>query len=226
VSERDVAASLAEVRARIALACRNAGRAPESVQLLAVSKRHSVDAIREAYAAGQREVGENYVQELVQKAHALRDLPDLRFRLIGRLQRNKVKDIVPIGCAVDTLDSLKLAEALSARAHELGRVLDVLVQVNIGEEAQKAGVPPLELPQLMASVSKLPALRMRGLLAIPPASDDPEHSRPYFRRMRELAQTLGLPELSMGMSGDLEVAVEEGATMVRIGTAIFGPRGA
>jgi hypothetical protein len=220
----DVAQRLAAVRARIDAACRKVGRAPDGVRLLAVSKRHPVTAIRAAYAAGQREFGENYVQELVQKADELRDLTDLRLRLIGRLQRNKSKDAVRVGCAVDTVDSAELARALAARAAEVGRVIDVFVQVNIGQEPQKAGVMVSELASLTAAIRNLPALRLHGLLAIPPAAPDAELNRPHFRRMWELGQTLGLSELSMGMSDDLEVAVEEGSTMVRVGTAIFGAR--
>lgn len=219
-----VAERLAAVQQRIAEACERAGRPRGSVQLLAVSKKHSLEGIRQAYAAGQRELGENYVQELVQKADALRDLPGLRFRLIGRLQRNKVKDIVRVHAAVDTVDSLRLAEALSEKARAAAVSVETFVQVNIGEEPQKAGVVPSELPALVAAIRGMPELSLRGLLAIPPVADDPEKSRPYFRRMRELAAAHGLVELSMGMSDDLEVAIEEGATMVRVGTAIFGPR--
>lgn len=215
---------LRAVHDRIVAACERAGRASESVRLLAVSKRHSVDAIRVAYALGQREFGENYVKELGQKADALRDLPDLKLHLIGRLQSNKVKDVVRLGCAVDTVDTLSLAQALDTRAKSEGRAIDVLVQVNIGEEPQKAGAVPSDVPQLMAAMRVLSALRVGGLLAIPPAVDDPEQSRSHFRRMRALAQACGVRELSMGMSDDLEVAIEEGATVVRVGTAIFGPR--
>jgi PLP dependent protein len=221
---QNVASRLKAVRARIAAACESAGRGPETVRLLAVSKRHSVAAIREAYAAGQRDFGENYVKELAEKADALRDLPDLRLRLIGRLQSNKVKDVVRLGCAVDTVDSLALAQALNARAGGAGREIEVLVQVNIGQEPQKAGVAPDALMPLLASLRDLPALRVRGVLAIPPAVDDPEMSRPHFRRMRELVAACRLPELSMGMSDDLEVAIACGATLVRVGTAIFGAR--
>ncbi|HEX7476249.1 MAG TPA: YggS family pyridoxal phosphate-dependent enzyme [Polyangiales bacterium] len=222
--QAQVAIGLQAVRERIAAACVKAGRSPESVKLIAVSKRHSVDAIRTAYAQGQREFGENYVQELVQKAAELADLSDLRWRLIGRLQRNKAKEVARIGCAVDTVDSLRLGDALAARAAEEGRTLEVLVQVNIGAEAQKAGSAIADLPGLVAGLRALPALHLRGLLAIPPVVSDPEHSRASFRRLRELGSEHGLHELSMGMSDDLEVAIQEGATMLRIGTAIFGQR--
>lgn len=222
--EASVAQRLHAAQVRIDVACTRAGRPAGSVKLLAVSKKHSVDAIRQAYAAGQREFGENYVQELVQKADALRDLPGLRFRLIGRLQRNKAKDVVRVGACVDTVDSTRLAEALAERANAAGVRIDVLLQVNVGGEVQKAGVAAAELDALVAAVRGMPELVLRGLLAIPPVAQDPERSRPHFRRLRELAVGRGLTELSMGMSDDLEVAIEEGATMVRVGTAIFGPR--
>jgi pyridoxal phosphate enzyme (YggS family) len=224
LSADEIATRLAAVRERIERACQRAARNPADVRLIAVSKRHDVAAIRAAYAAGQRDFGENYVQELVHKADALADLPDLRFRLIGRLQRNKVKDIVRVHASVDTLDSVKLVEALAERVQIDGHPLDVLVQVNIGEEPQKAGVMPAQLAELVAAVRAKPVLVLRGLLAIPPAVADAEQTRPHFQRLHELARDHELGELSMGMSDDLEVAVEEGATMVRVGTAIFGPR--
>jgi pyridoxal phosphate enzyme (YggS family) len=191
---------------------------------LAVSKRHSVEAMRAAYAAGQRDFGENYVQELVHKADALRDLQDVRLHCIGRLQRNKVKDVVRVRARVYTLDSLRLADELAARAEEKATTLDVMLQVNIGDEPQKAGVAVAELAALIAGVRARPRLVLRGLFAIAPAGDDPEQARPYFRRLHELARDHELAELSMGMSDDFEVAIEEGATQVRVGTAIFGPR--
>jgi pyridoxal phosphate enzyme (YggS family) len=219
-----VEAALASVRARIVAACERAERAPGSVRLLAVSKYQSLDAMRAAYAVGQREFGENYAQELARKAAALSDLGDLRWHLIGRLQRNKAKDAVRIGCTVQTLDSLRLADALAARAAELGRVVEVWLQVNLANEPQKAGVAERALAPLSAAVRALPALKLQGLMTIPNASATPDESRRYFRRLRELAEALGLSELSMGMSHDLELAIEEGATLVRVGTAIFGAR--
>ncbi len=219
-----IAERLAGVRERIASACRTARREPASVRLIAVSKRHPVAAIRAAYAAGQRDFGENYVQELAEKADALVDLPELRLRLIGRLQRNKCKDVVRVQAGVDTVDSLRVARALAERAAATGCTVPVLVQVNIGDEPQKAGAPISEVAELVAAIRAMPALTLNGLMAIAPATERPDEARPFFRRLRELAQTHGLPELSMGMSDDLEVAIEEGATMVRVGTAIFGPR--
>jgi PLP dependent protein len=220
----DVPAALAAVRARIEAACRRVGRPVESVRLVAVSKFQPVAAVRSAYAHGQRDFGENYVQELDDKAEQLADLSELRWHLIGRLQRNKAKDAVRIGCLVQTLDSLRLCEALGTRAAEAGRVLDVLLQVNIADELHKAGAPAAELPKLAAAVRAAPWLRLHGLMAIPKADASPEQSRGYFRALAKLAADLELSELSMGMSDDFEIAIEEGATIVRVGTAIFGPR--
>ncbi len=221
----EVAANLARVRERIASACRAAGRAPESVALIAVTKGQSADAIRAAHGAGQRRFGENYVQEFTRKAAALADLDGMHWHFIGHLQRNKAKDLVTIGTAVDTIDSARLAEALDQRAATARRVIDVRIEVNVGDEPQKAGVVEADLAGLAKRVRALRALRLCGLMAIPPAaSSHPESSRPYFRRLSELARLLGLADVSMGMSHDLEIAIEEGATMVRIGTAIFGAR--
>jgi PLP dependent protein len=220
----DVPAALDGVRARIGRACLRAQRSADSVRLVAVSKFQPELALRRAYAHGQREFGENYVQELADKAQSLADLPELRWHLIGRLQRNKAKDAVRIGCAVQTLDSLRLCEALGARAAESGRVVDVLLQVNIAAELHKAGVSVAELPQLAAAVRGTPSLHLQGLMAIPKADATTEQSRSYFRALAELARGLGVPDLSIGMSDDFELAIEEGATIVRVGTAIFGPR--
>lgn len=219
-----IAEGLAHVRDRIAAACARAGRRRDEVRLLAVSKGHGADAIAAAYAAGQRDFGENYVQELSEKAAALADLPDLRLRFIGRLQRNKVKDVIRVAHAIDSVDSLSLAQALSQRALANARTLSVLLQVNVDREPQKAGVLPEAVPELVAAVRALPALTLDGLMTIPRMADDPEQARPTFRALRGLALGSGLRELSMGMSDDFEVAIEEGATIVRVGTAIFGPR--
>jgi pyridoxal phosphate enzyme (YggS family) len=220
-----VRARLAAVRDRIAIACRHAARPAGAARLIAVSKGHPQEAIRAGYAAGQRDFGESYVQELKQKVSALADLSELRFRFIGRLQRNKVKEVAALGCAVDSIDSLALATALSQRALAFERTLEVLVQVNVDSEPQKAGVLPERLPELLDAIRVLPNLSLRGLMAIPRTSADPEQVRQSFVELRMLAQRFGLPELSMGMSADLELAIEEGATMLRVGTAIFGPRG-
>jgi pyridoxal phosphate enzyme (YggS family) len=220
----ELEAGLLRVRERIASACRRAGRPEHAVRLLAVSKGQPIAKIRAAYAAGEREFGESYVQELADKARQLGDLPELRWRFVGRLQRNKARHVAELGCAVDSLDSLSLAQALSSRAAAAGQSLAVMLQVNIDDEPQKAGAAVGVVSELAVQVAALPALRLRGLMAIPRASADPEAARPAFRRVRELGEQIGLPELSIGMSADLEVAIEEGATIVRVGTAIFGPR--
>jgi PLP dependent protein len=220
----DVAANLDEVRARIARASVLAGRRVDDVRLVAVCKGQSADAVRAAHAAGQREFGENYVQELKARRAALVDLPDLSFRLIGRLQRNKARIAAELAGAVDSVDSAELAAELSRRAGALDRTLEVLLQVNVDREPQKAGVSPDALPALIDAVRALPALSLQGLMAIPRAADDLELMRPSFAALRELADRHGLRELSMGMSADLEVAIAEGATIVRVGTAIFGAR--
>ena len=225
-AEERAIAGLADVRRRIVQACERAGRDPSGVRLIAVSKRHPPEAVRAVYAQGQREFGENYVQELVAKVRALEDLSELRMHAIGHVQRNKLKDLLRLGSglySLDTLDSLRLAEALAERAAAAGRVLPVLLQVNVAGEAQKSGVSVGDLPALVAAVRGMPSLALGGLMLIPP-DVDPEARRPYFRRLRELALSLGVAELSMGMSDDLEIAVQEGATQVRIGTAIFGER--
>jgi pyridoxal phosphate enzyme (YggS family) len=221
-----VRSGLTQVRERIAAASARAERVGDGVRLIAVSKRHAPTALRVAYAMGQREFGENYVQELVTKARALSDLPHLQLRLIGHLQRNKVKELLRVGVAlrsVDTVDSVRLAETLAREAEAAKRTLEVLVQVNPAGEVQKAGAVEGELPDLIAAIRGMPALDLRGLMLIPP-NVDPEQRRPFFRRVRELAKDFGLPELSMGMSDDLEPAIAEGATQVRVGTAIFGER--
>jgi pyridoxal phosphate enzyme (YggS family) len=215
--------NLQRVRERIEAAAARAGRDPASVQLVAVSKTQPAEAVREAYEAGQRLFGENYAQELRDKAQLLADLPGLRFHFIGRLQRNKAKYVAPVASMMESLDDLGVGRELAKRAAAAGRVLPTLVEVNLGEE-QKGGVPESELASFVEQVRALGALRLDGLMCIPPFSDDAERSRPYFARLRELAGRLGLAVLSMGMSTDYEVAIEEGATFVRVGTAIFGPR--
>lgn len=218
-----VAEGLREVRERIERACAKAGRSPSEVTLVAVSKVHPADAVREAYAAGQRVFGENYVQELADKSGALADLEDLRWHFIGHLQRNKVREVVRAGAWVETVDSERLAAELDKRAPD-GKPVPILLQVNVAGEAQKSGCSPEELPRLIERARALPHLELRGLMTIPPLGEVPEASRPHFARLRELAAPHGLRELSMGMSADLEVAIEEGATIVRVGTAIFGAR--
>ena len=220
----DVAAALDRVRQRIGLACQRSGREPGSVQLVAVSKGHSEELIRVAYAQGMRLFGENYAQELAEKAAALSDLPDIRWRFIGHLQRNKIKLVERARATVDTVDSSRLAEAISARAATRGTTVEVLVQVNIGQEGQKSGCTPDEVSALIDAVRALPNVSLRGLMTVAPHFEDPEATRPIFAALRQLGEAHGLRELSMGMTHDLEQAVEEGSTMLRIGTAIFGPR--
>lgn len=220
-----IAERLAEVRARIATACARAGRDVSSVSLVAVSKTHDAAAVRAAYDAGQRLFGENYVQELVGKARSLESLEDLRWHFIGHLQRNKVKDVVGVARCVETVDSVRLADALASRAEASRIELDVMVQVDVAGEPQKGGCSPAELDAVIDAVKRAPALRLRGLMTIPPLGEPPERSRPHFRALRELAEARAIAELSMGMSADLEIAIEEGATLVRVGTAIFGARG-
>ncbi len=216
----DVAANLLAVRARIATACARAGRDAASVRLIAVSKTKPVELLRTALDAGQRDLGENYAQELRDKAEELGDAP--RWHFLGALQTNKVKYIVGRTALVHTVDRGSLATELARRAALLHGVQAVLLEVNLAEEPQKGGVLPAGLPALLAQVRALPSLRCEGLMCIPPAEQDP---RPHFARLRALRDEHGAgPELSMGMSDDFEVAIEEGATLVRVGTAIFGAR--
>jgi len=218
-----IAQRLDEVRARIRAAALRAGRDARSVTLVAVSKTQPPEALREAYAAGQRVFGENYAQELRDKARDLSDLPELRLHFIGRLQKNKAKYVAPVAAVFEALDSYELAVELDKRAASVGRTLPVLVEVNLGE-AQKGGVPAEELAGFLVRLCDLRALKVEGLMCIPPEADDPEQTRPFFRRLAELARGHGLEQLSMGMSADFEIAIEEGATLVRVGTAIFGAR--
>ncbi len=217
-----VAERLDAVRARIASAAEAAGRDPAAVQLIAVSKRHPAAAIREAHEAGQRIFGESYAQELEAKAQELSDL-DLEWRFIGHLQRNKAKVVVAAGAAVDSVDSPRLARALHKRANQEGAIVPVRIQVNVAREERKSGVDPDTLDALVSEVRELESLRLDGLMTIPPAGD-PEDARPHFRELARLADRYELPVRSMGMSADLEVAIAEGATEVRVGTAVFGPR--
>lgn len=220
----DIRDGLARVRERIESACQRAGRDAADVQLIAVSKAHPEEAVRAAYAMGLRVFGENYAQELAHKAAALSDLSEIQWRFIGHLQRNKIKLIERAQASVDTVDSLRLAEAISARAAAKDVAVELLLQVNVGGEAQKSGCTPEQVPALVEAVRALPAVELRGLMTVAPHFDDPNDARPAFVALRELAVAHALPELSMGMTHDLEAAVEEGATMLRIGTALFGPR--
>jgi PLP dependent protein len=218
----DIRANVERVRQAIARACGRAGRSPDDVLLVAVSKTVEAERIRLALAAGIAALGENRVQEAREKIEALGH--PVPWHLIGALQTNKAKDAARLFDWIHSVDRVELARELSRRAHALDRTLDILIQVNLGEEPQKAGVAPAELKALVDALAGLESLRLRGLMAIPPAVETPEAARPFFRRLRELRDAAGLEHLSMGMSGDFEVAIEEGATLVRVGTAIFGPR--
>lgn len=225
-----IAARLARVRARIEVAARAAARDPAEVELVVVTKKRTADEVREAVAAGAERLGENYVQEALAKRAGLADV-GATWHMIGPLQKNKAKYLPGHIDVVETIDGAPLAEVLSRRAAAAGATLEVLVQVNVGRESQKAGCAPEELEALLRSVGALEGLELRGLMAIPPVVDDPDEARPYFRELSRLARDAAarglLPErpvLSMGMSDDFEVAIAEGATRVRVGTAIFGPR--
>lgn len=226
-----ISANLERIRNEVADACARAGRNPAEVALMAVSKVHPVEALLEAYAAGQRLFGENRVQEAQGKVEQLRTelVEGLELHLIGPLQNNKTSKAAEIFDAVDTLDSMKTATRLNAAAEALGKTLRVLVEVKLSHEESKHGLAPEELPGLLVELVTLPRLRVCGLMTVPPWSEDAESARPYFQRLRQLrdenvAVYPMLTELSMGMSGDYRVAIEEGSTCVRVGTAIFGKR--
>ena len=224
----EMAAALEQLHARVHSAAKASGREPSNVRILAVSKQQPTEAIAAAYEAGQRDFGENYAQELARKSEALRHLADVRWHFIGHLQRNKVRDIIGRAAVVHTVDRVELVTELERRQGARGDRLDVLVQVNMGGEVQKGGCKPDELATVLDAVARAEHLRATGLMTLPPFDDDPERSRPHFAALRELRARHGgaaaLPELSMGMSGDFEVAVSEGATIVRLGTALFGAR--
>lgn len=232
-----LAERLERVRARIDAAALAAGRDPRSIKLLAVSKTKPASDIRVAFAAGQRDFGENYLQELAAKAQELADLPDLRWHVIGHLQSNKAKLAVRYASCIHTVDSERIARELGRRREQLvssgstlpaGPKLPVLVEVNVAREPQKSGCLPEELERVLEAIEREPALSLSGLMTVPPHTEDPRGAQPYFDQLRELRDRFGggrtLSELSMGMSHDLEVAIACGATIVRVGTAIFGER--
>ncbi len=216
----DVRSSLEQVQSRIAGAAASAGREKSAITLVAVTKVFPASAILEAYELGVRDFGENYLQEFEGKYAQVRDLAGARFHLIGHLQSNKARRAAELFHAIQTVDSEKLARRLD----EVGKALDVMLEVKLSPEEAKHGVDPARLPALIEVVGRCANLRLNGLMTMPPWSEDAELSRPYFRRLRELARQHGLAQLSMGMSHDLEVAIEEGATHVRVGTALFGKR--
>jgi len=227
----NIADRLAGIRERIAAAARSAGRDPSSIRLVAVSKTFPIDAIREAYAAGHRDFGENRVQEALQKIASATDL-EIRWHLLGHLQLNKARKAGPVFAAIHSVDSLELLKRIDTAAAEAGRTAELLLQVDLAGEAAKFGASPDEVPRLLDAAAACRAARVSGLMTLPPLPDSPEDARPWFRQLRELRDrwlTSGVPpemlsELSMGMSGDFEVAIQEGSTMVRVGTAIFGSR--
>jgi len=227
----DIAANLASIRAEIAAACARCGRDPAAVRLVAVSKTHPAALVEAAWTAGQVEFGESYVQEFLAKTELVK--APVQWHFIGHLQSNKVKYLPGKVSLVHSVDRLSLAEEIDRQWGTAGRIADVLIEVNLGDETSKAGVAEAAVESLLTRLAGLPHLAVRGLMAIPPYLADPEEVRPYFRRLRELAvrlDALALPgvsmhELSMGMSHDFTVAIEEGATLVRVGTAIFGERG-
>jgi hypothetical protein len=230
-----ISVNVAAVRERITSAARRAGRNADGVTLMAVTKTQPPERIREAYEAGLRIFGESRVQEFAGKVDTLRDLKAAEWHMIGHLQTNKAAKTAELFRAVDSVDSLKLAEKLDAAARALGKKLDVLIEINVGGEAAKSGVAPdsLALEELLTAASRLEALAFRGLMTVPPFTDNPEGARPYFRKLRQLRDVISarklpgiaMDELSMGMSHDFAVAIEEGSTCVRVGTAIFGERG-
>ncbi len=208
------------VRERMARAADRARRDPAGILLLAVTKVFPADTVREAYDLGLRDFGENYVQEFEGKAPQLADLRDARYHLIGRLQSNKAKKAAELFQVIQTVDSGKLAR----RLNESAQPIEVMLEVKLSPEQAKSGAAPADLPDLIAVVRACQNLRLLGLMTMPPWSDDPEAARGYFRSLHELAQQHGLAQLSMGMSHDLETAIEEGSTCVRVGTALFGQR--
>ncbi len=217
-----IAENLVAVEARIRAACERAGRNRNEVTLVAISKTFSADKIDEAIAAGVSDIGENRVQEARDKRPQVRG--GARWHLVGHLQSNKAKDAVRLFEVVETVDSVDLAEKLGRAAESASKAQDVLLQVNVGDEPQKSGVAPAEVESVARAVRGIGAVRLLGLMALPPVGT-PEQTRRYFRQLRAMRDQIGLEHLSMGMSEDFEIAVEEGSTMLRIGRAIFGARG-
>jgi pyridoxal phosphate enzyme (YggS family) len=228
---QDIESNISIVRARIAAAARAAGRAADEVRLLAVSKTFSADHVRAAYATGQRDFGENKVQEALQKRDETADL-EIRWHLIGHLQSNKVRKAALAFAAIHAIDSVDLLRRVDQAAADQGATPDIYIQVDLAGEATKFGAREAEVPDIARAAGGCRVARLKGLMLLPPWFDDPELARPYFRRLRELRDRMvasgidraHLGDLSMGMSHDFEVAIQEGATLVRVGTAIFGKR--
>jgi hypothetical protein len=229
-----IAENIAQVRERVTSAAHRAGRNPADITLMAVSKTFAPELIREAYGAGIRVIGENRVQEFAGKAGAVRELAEAEWHLIGHLQSNKAAKAVELFSAVDSVDSVRLAEKLNASAEKFGKKLAILIEVNVGGEEAKSGLAPesQELEQILLGAPRWKNLAIRGLMTVPPYTEDPEGARAYFRQLREIrngiaarrSPAVSMEVLSMGMSHDFEVAIEEGSTCVRVGTAIFGER--
>jgi PLP dependent protein len=224
-----IAENLAHLHEQITEACRKANRQPSEVTLMAVSKVHPVEMILEAYAAGQRLFGENRVQEFQEKSQHVKELTEAKFHLIGPLQSNKTAKAAELFDAIDAVDSLKIAQRLNTAAAALGKKLPVLIEVKLSHEDSKHGLAPAELPALLTAISELESVEAVGLMTVPPWSEDAETARPYFRELRRLrdesaARFPHVTQLSMGMSNDFRVAIEEGSTCVRVGTALFGRR--
>jgi pyridoxal phosphate enzyme (YggS family) len=228
---QDIVGNLAAIRERVAAAAAAAGRPPDAVRLLAVSKTFSADHVRAAYAAGQRDFGENKVQEALQKREETAEL-DIRWHLIGHLQSNKAKRAAEAFAAIHSIDSVDLLRRVDRAAADAGTTMDLYIQVDLAGESTKFGAPEADVPAIARAAMECRAARLKGLMLLPPWFDEPERARPYFRRLRELRERLvedgidgnRMRELSMGMSHDFEVAIQEGATLVRVGTAIFGKR--
>ncbi len=219
-----VADNIARVRERMAAAAERAGRAADALTLVAVTKKQPVSAVTDALAAGLTDIGENYVQEAVQKRRELPSVSGARWHLLGRLQRNKARDAAQIFDLIQSVDSVALAQLLSQLAQEQEAVQDILLQAHLGTEATKSGFPPEQITDAAAQISEMPGVRVHGLMGIAPQGENP---RPHFRALRRLYETLPMAQqgiLSLGMTADLETAIEEGSTMVRVGTALFGPR--
>ena len=221
---------LNEVRENIQKACEKAGRSPQEVTLIAVSKTKPLFMLEEAYEAGARDFGENKVQEILEKHPKMPE--DARFHMIGHLQRNKVKQVLPHAVLIHSVDSYRLAEQISQEAGKLGITAKILLEVNVAKEESKFGMMPEDVPEMAGQIAALPHLQIEGLMTIAPFVDDPEKNRPVFRKLYQLSvdikkkniDNVSMGVLSMGMTGDYQVAVEEGSTMIRVGTGIFGGR--
>lgn len=230
MSQINIAENLKAVEERIRAACARAGRDRSEVLLICVTKTKPVSLLEEAYRAGERAFGENRVQEIVDKFPSLPG--DINWHMIGHLQKNKVKYLMDRAVMIHSVDSVDLARVISREAVKAGRVMPVLIEVNVAGEETKFGVSPAETEDLIREIADLPGIRIRGLMTIAPYTEDPEKSRPFFRQLRELSvdiknksiDNVSMDHLSMGMTGDYEIAIEEGATMIRVGTGIFGER--